>query len=39
MLIKNAKETNNCSEAWKFGVTEANVRHWRKQNELQASLT
>jgi hypothetical protein len=34
MVIKHAEETNNCTAAWKSGVTEPNVRCWRKQKEL-----
>jgi transposase-like protein len=34
MVIKHAEETNNCATARKFGVTEPNVRCWRKQKEL-----
>jgi hypothetical protein len=33
MVIKHAEETNNCAAARKFGVTELNVQHWRKQKE------
>jgi hypothetical protein len=34
MVIKDAQETNNCATTCKFGVTERNVLHWRKQKEL-----
>jgi transposase-like protein len=34
MVIKHVEETNNCTTARKFGVTEPNVRCWRKQKEL-----
>jgi hypothetical protein len=34
MVLKHAKEANNCATARKFGVAELNVRHWRKQKEL-----
>jgi transposase-like protein len=34
MVIKHAEEINNCVTARKFGVTEPNVRRWRKQKEL-----
>jgi transposase-like protein len=34
VVIKPAKEANNCAAAQKFGVVEPNVRCWRKQKEL-----
>jgi hypothetical protein len=34
MVMKHAEETSNCAAARKFGVTELNVRRWRKQKEL-----
>jgi transposase-like protein len=34
MVIKHAEQTNNCATARKLGVSEPNVRRWRKQKEL-----
>jgi hypothetical protein len=34
MVIKYAKETGDCTTAWKFCVTEQNTWHLRKQTEL-----
>ncbi|XP_013788056.1 uncharacterized protein LOC106471975 isoform X2 [Limulus polyphemus] len=31
MVVHEAEKTNNCTAARKFGVTENNVRRWRKQ--------